>query len=198
MTVSLTHREGVVATGRSTWVKDWAQHAVCSKVEPDALFVRGAAQQVAKQLCVGCPVIAECLADSLDNQTEFGVRGAMTERQRRALVNRRTGSCPGGRCSRPTACVSSATPLENAAPADPCICIHQTIVVTSTRCPPHEQGDVRAERLATKYHCSVIEAQAMLDDRPFRQRRLASTSGSALPFRQRFTSPPMSKAQMLR
>ena len=89
MTVTMTHREGVAATARSTWVKDWAQHALCSKVEPDALFVRGAAQQVAKQVCVGCPVIAECLADSLDNQAEFGVWGGMTERQRRALLKRR-------------------------------------------------------------------------------------------------------------
>ena len=89
MTVTMTHRAGVEATTRSTWVKDWAQHAVCSKVEPDALFVRGAAQQVAKQVCVGCPVIAECLADSLDNRTEFGVWGGMTERQRRALLKRR-------------------------------------------------------------------------------------------------------------
>ena len=88
MTVTMTHREGVVAGARSTWVNDWAQQAVCTKAEPDALFVRGAAQQVAKQVCVGCPVIAECLADSLDNHTEFGVWGGMTERQRRALLKR--------------------------------------------------------------------------------------------------------------
>jgi WhiB family redox-sensing transcriptional regulator len=37
---------------------------------------------------VGCPVVTECLADSLDNRTEFGVWGAMTERQRRALLKR--------------------------------------------------------------------------------------------------------------
>jgi WhiB family redox-sensing transcriptional regulator len=34
-------------------------------------------------------VIAQCLADSLDNHTEFGVWGGMTERQRRALLKRR-------------------------------------------------------------------------------------------------------------
>jgi WhiB family redox-sensing transcriptional regulator len=65
------------------------QQGSCSKAEPDALFVRGAAQHVAKQVCIGCPVIAECLADSLDNQTEFGVWGGMTERERRALLKRR-------------------------------------------------------------------------------------------------------------
>jgi WhiB family redox-sensing transcriptional regulator len=88
VTVTMTHREDA-ATVRSTWVKDWAQYAVCSKTEPDALFVRGAAQQTARQVCIGCPVIAECLADSLDNRTEFGVWGGMTERQRRALLKRR-------------------------------------------------------------------------------------------------------------
>jgi WhiB family redox-sensing transcriptional regulator len=87
VTVTMTHREGV-ATGRSTWVKDWAQHGACIKAEPEALFVRGAAQNIAKQVCKGCPVIAECLADSLDNRTEFGVWGGMTERQRRGLLRR--------------------------------------------------------------------------------------------------------------
>jgi WhiB family redox-sensing transcriptional regulator len=89
VTVTMTHRAGVAAKSRSTWVTDWAQFAACTKAEPDALFVRGAAQQTAKQVCVGCPVIAECLADSLDNHTEFGVWGGMTERQRRALLKRR-------------------------------------------------------------------------------------------------------------
>jgi WhiB family transcriptional regulator, redox-sensing transcriptional regulator len=76
-------------TGRTTWVQDWAQYGSCRTAEPDALFVRGAAQQIAKQVCMGCPVIAECLADSLDNQTEFGIWGGMTERERRALLKRR-------------------------------------------------------------------------------------------------------------
>jgi WhiB family redox-sensing transcriptional regulator len=56
--------------------------------DPDALFVRGAAQQNAKIVCQKCPVIAECLADALDNRTEFGVWGGMTERERRAMLRR--------------------------------------------------------------------------------------------------------------
>ena len=43
----------------------------------------------AKAICKGCPVLAECLADALDNRTEFGVWGGMTERERRALLRRR-------------------------------------------------------------------------------------------------------------
>jgi len=87
VTITMTHRQGVAATARSTW--QWGQHGACSAIEPDALFVRGAAQQIAKKVCIGCPVVVECLADSLDNQTEFGVWGGMTERQRRALLKRR-------------------------------------------------------------------------------------------------------------
>jgi WhiB family transcriptional regulator, redox-sensing transcriptional regulator len=87
VTVTMAHREAVAAV-RSTMVKDWAPQGACGKAEPDALFVRGAAQQAAKKICVSCPVITECLADSLDNQTEFGVWGGMTERERRALLKR--------------------------------------------------------------------------------------------------------------
>jgi WhiB family redox-sensing transcriptional regulator len=89
VTSAVTPREGVPAIARSTCVKGWAEHGACRKAEPDALFVRGHAQQAAKEVCIRCQVIAECLADSLDNQTEFGVWGGMTERQRRALLKRR-------------------------------------------------------------------------------------------------------------
>jgi WhiB family redox-sensing transcriptional regulator len=78
-------RQGLVAP----WVEDWAPLGACSKSDPDALFVQGAAQQTAKVVCQRCPVIAECLADALDNRTEFGVWGGMTERERRALLKRR-------------------------------------------------------------------------------------------------------------
>ncbi len=68
---------------------DWARLAACLEHDPDAQFVRGAAQQAAKTVCQQCPVIAECLADALDNRTEFGVWGGMTERERRALLRRK-------------------------------------------------------------------------------------------------------------
>lgn len=67
---------------------DWAPLGSCLRTDPDALFVRGAAQQGAKAICQRCPVIAECLADALDNRTEFGVWGGMTERERRAMLRR--------------------------------------------------------------------------------------------------------------
>lgn len=71
------------------WITDWAPHGLCTESDPDALFVQGKAQRAAKVVCRACPVIAECLADALDNRTEFGVWGGMTERERRALLRRR-------------------------------------------------------------------------------------------------------------
>ncbi|HVB27016.1 MAG TPA: WhiB family transcriptional regulator [Mycobacteriales bacterium] len=67
----------------------WTVRAACRRDNPDALFVRGAAQNRAKAVCHGCPVRTECLADALDHRIEFGVWGGMTERERRALLRRR-------------------------------------------------------------------------------------------------------------
>lgn len=58
-------------------------------MDPDELFVQGAAQNRAKVVCATCPVRTECLADALDNKVEYGVWGGMTERERRALLRRR-------------------------------------------------------------------------------------------------------------
>ncbi len=71
------------------WNEDWATKAMCNQARPDELFVRGAAQNRAKQLCSGCPVRTECLAEALDNEIEWGVWGGMTERERRALLRKR-------------------------------------------------------------------------------------------------------------
>lgn len=77
------------AAATDQWINDWAPLGRCAGTDPDALFVQGKAQRAAKAVCKGCPVVAECLADALDNRTEFGVWGGMTERERRALLRRR-------------------------------------------------------------------------------------------------------------
>jgi WhiB family transcriptional regulator, redox-sensing transcriptional regulator len=64
----------------------WVSKARCRSNDPDEFFVRGAAQRKATVICRHCPVVAECLADALGNQMEFGVWGGMTERQRRLLL----------------------------------------------------------------------------------------------------------------
>ena len=72
-----------------TWNEDWASAAQCRGSEPDELFVRGAEQHKAKAVCGACPVRAECLAEALDNEIEWGVWGGLTERERRALLRKR-------------------------------------------------------------------------------------------------------------
>ena len=71
------------------WNEDWASEAACQNRQPDELFVKGAAQNRAKQLCLGCPVRTECLAEALDNRIEWGVWGGLTERERRSVLRRR-------------------------------------------------------------------------------------------------------------
>lgn len=71
------------------WVEDWSPLSSCLTADPDSLFVLGAEQNKVKSLCGMCQVRAECLADALDHQVEFGVWGGMTERERRALLRRR-------------------------------------------------------------------------------------------------------------
>ncbi len=91
MSITIHGAEGT--TGRATGYpatgalpQHWASKGRCVSIDPDALFVRSAAQQHAKAVCQKCPVIAECLADALDNRTEYGVWGGMTERQRRTML----------------------------------------------------------------------------------------------------------------
>lgn len=66
----------------------WAADAACASTPPDTLFVRGAAQRSARELCFTCPVRTACLVEALETETEFGVWGGMTERERRALLRR--------------------------------------------------------------------------------------------------------------
>ena len=66
----------------------WAVQAACAGADPDSLFVRGSAQRQVRQMCLGCPVRIECLADALSSSTMFGVWGGLTERERRSLMRR--------------------------------------------------------------------------------------------------------------
>ena len=66
----------------------WVSKARCRSMNPDELFVRGAAQREAAVICRHCPVIVECATEALDNRVEFGVWGGLTERQRRLLLKK--------------------------------------------------------------------------------------------------------------
>jgi WhiB family transcriptional regulator, redox-sensing transcriptional regulator len=64
----------------------WVSKGLCRETDPDALFVRGAAQRKAAAICRHCPVLQECAAEALDNKVEYGIWGGMTERRRRVLL----------------------------------------------------------------------------------------------------------------
>ena len=68
---------------------DWRHSARCRDEDPETLFVQGAQQRDAREVCTACPVRTECLAHALDERVEFGVWGGMTERERRALLRAR-------------------------------------------------------------------------------------------------------------
>jgi WhiB family redox-sensing transcriptional regulator len=54
------------------------------------MFPDGADQKRARQLCAGCPVRSDCLAEALDHRIEWGIWGGMTERERRTLLQQHT------------------------------------------------------------------------------------------------------------
>ena len=72
-----------------SWNEEWVTAALCKQASPDQLFVKGAEQHKAKQVCAACPVRTECLAEALDNRIEWGVWGGLTERERRAVLRKR-------------------------------------------------------------------------------------------------------------
>ena len=103
-----------IAPAMSNTTDDWSTRGMCVGIDPDALFVQGKEQRTAKQVCRGCPVALECLADALQSGAEFGVWGGLTERERRALLrqhpdvadwravlerSRGSGGLPAGRLS---------------------------------------------------------------------------------------------------
>ncbi|HEY6424462.1 MAG TPA: WhiB family transcriptional regulator [Pseudonocardiaceae bacterium] len=77
-------------TSRQVSAADWRSLGACGAEDPERLFVKGKAQRQAKVVCTRCPVRVQCLAEALDRRIEFGVWGGMTERERRALLLRRS------------------------------------------------------------------------------------------------------------
>lgn len=76
--------------------ENWRGRAMCHDLDPeeyDPIFFPhpNSDGAEAKEICWHCPVAAECLTFALDTGQEFGVWGAMTERERFVL---RTGKQP--------------------------------------------------------------------------------------------------------
>lgn len=64
----------------------WSASALCAQVDPALFFpARGHAAPEARQICMGCPVRAECLADALSRNEPSGVWGGLSVRERNKL-----------------------------------------------------------------------------------------------------------------
>lgn len=79
-------------------MREWENDAACRDMDPDKFFVRSNRGQrmVAARVCHGmaCPVMTECLDDALRNAAAsggYGVRGGMSEDERRSLRRRLGG-----------------------------------------------------------------------------------------------------------
>jgi hypothetical protein len=62
-------------TTETRW--DWVARGACRVIDPEELFVDGAAQNRAKAIRAGCPVRTECLAYALDGRIPHGVWGGL-------------------------------------------------------------------------------------------------------------------------
>jgi len=66
--------------------RSWRLGAACAEVDPELWFPeRGDGAEVAKRICAGCPVRAQCLAFALQTNEGIGVWGGVSGRERRAL-----------------------------------------------------------------------------------------------------------------
>jgi WhiB family redox-sensing transcriptional regulator len=66
--------------------EDWRDRASCATADPEEFFQeKGGSTKTAKKVCMECPVRTECLEYALEHDIRFGVWGAKSERERRAL-----------------------------------------------------------------------------------------------------------------
>lgn len=73
---------------------DWRDDSACRETDPELFFPIGNTgpgllqEQEAQRVCMGCPVIEQCLRWALDTGQEDGVWGGLTEDQRRSMKRR--------------------------------------------------------------------------------------------------------------
>jgi len=69
--------------------RPWAAFAACRDRDPDIFFPTSARDEMdAVRVCRGCPVQLDCLEFAMEAKIRFGVWGAMTEKERRAMSRR--------------------------------------------------------------------------------------------------------------
>jgi WhiB family transcriptional regulator, redox-sensing transcriptional regulator len=69
--------------------EDWRDQSICAQIGGELFFAeQGGSTRDAKKICGQCAVRSECLVYALENGERYGIWGGLTERQRRALVQR--------------------------------------------------------------------------------------------------------------
>ena len=64
----------------------WQDRALCAQTDAEVFFpTKGGSTKEAKQICLACPVRAECLEYALEHDERFGLWGGLSERERRRI-----------------------------------------------------------------------------------------------------------------
>jgi len=65
---------------------EWQSKSACRTEDPSLFFTEtGQSSGPAKAICAQCPVVFDCLLDSLIHGDRFGIFGGLTERERREV-----------------------------------------------------------------------------------------------------------------
>jgi WhiB family redox-sensing transcriptional regulator len=86
---------------------DWRHRAICRDEDPELFHPIGhdgpARAQIveAKSVCLRCPVISDCLTWALETGQDYGIWGAKTEDERRAMHTPRRRVIPPPKVGRP-------------------------------------------------------------------------------------------------
>lgn len=68
----------------------WVADALCPQSDPEAFFPeKGNQAQPARQICLQCPVRAECLDFAIRTGQRYGVYGGFSDREREYLMRGR-------------------------------------------------------------------------------------------------------------
>ena len=70
----------------------WMSKGKCQDLPPETFFPNdGVGVDVARRICVDCPVKSPCLEYAMANHIDHGVWGGTSERERRRIARERRG-----------------------------------------------------------------------------------------------------------
>jgi WhiB family redox-sensing transcriptional regulator len=77
----------------TTTTQQWRQYARCLGVDPELFYPTSDEHaDVAKAICMVCPVREPCLEHAITAREKQGVWGGLTERERRRMIRQRRKS----------------------------------------------------------------------------------------------------------